>query len=542
MAKPASIEDPTAPKLDWKFSWEDVSRIEQKVEAYEQDLRRAIQKFSHPNADKTLLLGASELENQNHFETFGVSEEDIQAQISASIAALNKPLQPVSEAGSDTLRHLVISRMHAESTNHQHECIFAPPISLTPLLSLCPIISTQARLVNLSCIRSFFKSHHLRHHLQIQHRFHLLGDGVFASRLSDALFSPSTESSSRQPGIAHHGTAMGLHLGSRSSWPPASSELRLALMGILTESYRPSGHEGQGAHDPQPSSLPGDLSFSVRDMSPEELDRCLDPDSITALDFLRLQYKPPAPLEQIITPTSLVKYDRLFKLLLRAARMRFVVSQLFRDSCDRTSSWRGGSHTIEQRFRFEANHFVSTICGYLLEIGVGATWKLFEDKLDQIESRISREDGEATLGQHEGIDTLRTYHERVLDRMLFATLLRKRQEQVMGLLEEIFASILSFARQTRKRVEDPSASEAGVDEDIRALYGKFRARAGVFVGVCRGLGAKRGYGEGKRRERGGGAADELFGAEEMSEEGGNSIGLLSLRLEMSGFYTDTARV
>ena len=75
-------------------------------------------------------------------------------------------------------------------------------------------------------------------HLGLQRSFHLLGDGVFVSRLTAALFDPEQASTERERGVMRSGTGMGLRLGSRGTWPPASSELRLALMGILGDCYQ----------------------------------------------------------------------------------------------------------------------------------------------------------------------------------------------------------------------------------------------------------------------------------------------------------------
>jgi hypothetical protein len=423
----------------------------------------------------------------------------------------------------------------SEATS-DNESAFAPPISLTPILSFSPIIAAQARIINGTSMRLFFQAHNLREHLNIQRRFQLLGDGVFSSRLSHALFDPELETAERRAGVARTGGIMGLRLEGRDSWPPASSELRLSLMGVLTESYvlaTSGGREHAGGYLDRKNELPGDLSFAVRDMSYDEMEKCKIPNSVEALDFLRLSYKPPPPLEAVITPMCLYKYDQLFKLLLRVMRMLFVVSQLFRDALDRTSYWQGIDSTA-QRFRIEAHHFVSCVSGYFFDTGIDATWRIFERKLDQIEKRIKDDADHLVLGQNEGPDKLREYHERILDRIMFALLLRKRQQPVMKLLEDIYTLILHFAKHSRSRALGVKR-RIGPDQEVKEMYLKFRKKVEVFITVCRGLSEKKGYGEKRVADIKGIPGGGLFDSEELAEE--NTIVQLLARLEMSNYYS-----
>jgi hypothetical protein len=478
------------------------------------------------------------------FEVFGKAEDEIKAHISASSVLMDQPPLPLDESPLDSLRSRIFEISSSDSLPSNCDLsTLAPPISLTPLLSFCPLFSAQARLINSSCVRVFFKEHGLRSHLSLQRKFHLFGDGVFISRLSHALFDPELETAQRQQGVARSGGVMGLKLGSRDSWPPASSELRLALMGVLADSHYATANDGQehkGGYLSRDGELPGGLSFAIRELPQEELEKCMDPHSIEALDFLRLQYKPPSPLDAIITPTSLHKYDRLFKLLLRMIRMLYVVNQLFRDVTDRTRPEQPAIDPVTHKFRIEAHHFVMAVSSHFFEVSVGATWAKFEAKLDEIDRRINADD--AGIGQCEGLDRLREFHERVLDRIMFAALLRKRQEQVMKLLEDIFTIILAFARySSHSRAQlGPHGRPSPDDKEMRELYLRFRKRVSVFVSVCRGLSEKHGYGH-KISEDGSAAVEELFGSDSLKEDGGNTINQLLLKLEMSGYYSEPVR-
>ncbi|TGO45621.1 hypothetical protein BOTNAR_0652g00020 [Botryotinia narcissicola] len=534
LSKMEVVESVAPPALEWRYSWQDILDVETKALKYEQDLTTALRKFSenHSTTEPTATESRYEFYNFD-LDFFGRSEAEIQTRVAASINRLDSKLkEPLNPVKFERLLQDCLSL--GPDPSRVDESIFSPPISLAPILSFNPIIFAQARVVNAVCMQLFFKSHKLRDHLSLQRDFHLLGNGVFSSRLSHALFDTELESAERQKGVALSGGTMGLRLGGRDTWPPASSELRLALMGVLTESYasyEPANLSSIDSYLQRQKSLPGDLSFAVRDMSEEEIKRCMDPNSIEALDFLRLSYKPPAPLESILTPVILYKYDQLFKQLLRTLRMLYVVSALFRDATDRTSSWQN-IHPSAQKFRIEAHHFVSAVCGYFFDTGIATTWGVFQRKLDEIEERMGSEN--FSLGQNEGLESLREYHERVLDKMLFALFLRKRQKPIMQLLEEIFGLILRFSKHSRKKASGVkgNSGNVGEDEDIQLMYGKFKKRVGVFVTVCRGLTEKKGYGEKTFNAQAGSGG--LFDVADLAEE--NTVGQLVLRLEMSGYY------
>ncbi len=521
------------PPLTWEFSWQDIIEVEAKALQYEKDLTSALLGFSRGVASTSSVVENSSQPSDYKLDVFGKPEEDMQAHILASINVFDEPLH--ENMSPDRLSLGLNTYLASKDGIADQDSIFAPPISLAPILSFSPIIRAQARIVNGACMRVFFNSHKLRKHLSIQRSFHLLGNGVFSSRLSHALFDPELESAERHRGVARSGGIMGLRLGGRDTWPPASSELRLALMGVLTESYistEPLSQSHAGTYLDK-SPLPGDLSFAVRDMSQDEIEKCLDPDSVEALDFLRLTYKPPAPLEAVITPMILFKYDQIFKLLLRVIRMLYIISALFRDATDRTSYWQGIDY-VAQRFRIEAHHFVSSICGYFFDTGIEATWRIFERKLDQIEDRINSDGDNITLGQNEGLDKLRDYHERVLDRIMFALLLRKRQQPVLKLLEEIFALILQFSKHSRQRALGLQRN-IGADDEVREMHLKFRKKVGVFITVCRGLSEKKGYGEKRASDTRTAGQEGLFDGDELAEE--NTITHLLARLEMSNYYS-----
>lgn len=511
LSRPTQADSMRAPQLGWQFSWRDVENLQLQAQEYEANLQKALSDFDlhGGNPGKTDLH--KEAVRQVGIVEVGLSEDTANAYIHASIATFEKPLPDLkAEGGNESLSKCVYNDFLEEDNS-------APPLSLLPVLSFNPVIASQALFINRACLRLLFKEHNIVSHFSLLHRYSLFGDGVFASRLSHALFDPEFDSAEHRTGHSRTGIS-GLKLGSRDTWPPASSEVRLALMGILTESYYESGRGAEGSSAFR-EELPGGLNFAIRDMPEDELQRCMNPNSIEALDFLMLQYKPPPPLDAVITQASLAKYDVVFKLLLRAVRMLFVANQLFRDTKSRSAAKRVAD-PISEIFRIESHHFISAICRYLFN-GVQAYWELLQQRLTDIEKGLDR--NETSHG--DSLDKLRDFHEDLLDRLSFALILRKRQAHVMKLLEDIFSLILVFARHARTET-NPDIGHLGFKVDVKETYEKFKENVRDFIGVCRGLSERRG-------EEGTSSHDANEG---LGEEGGNTIGQLLLEFEMNGFY------
>ena len=497
----------------WHFSWQDVDRIVLQAKEYEQRLSEAIRKFHSLDIPlvEPVMDSSSHLSLEPHASDWAGKDSHVQG--TASIAEIERSLDGslIGNLGTESLAQAVIDYIGFEhKTARPIRAIFAPPMSLVPLLTFNPIIHAQSRLVNQACLRLLFKDHKLRYHFSLLHSFSLLGDGMFAARLSQALFEPELRSARRRKGHSRSGV-VGLRLGHRESWPPAVSELRLALMGVLADSFCPDDHSERPSI--AEGGLPGHLNFALRDISEDELKRCMNPDSVEALSFLQLRYKPPAPLEAVLTPSCLDKYDRIFQLLLLSVRMLYVVNRLPLISCHQSIHGQR-SKVIYQRFRLEAHHIVMTIYGYFLD-GIYTNWTIFLQKLDAIESYVDEFD----CAVKHGLENLHAFHETVLDRIMFGLLLRTRQKQVMKLLKEVFSSVLVFARL--------SISDDLTQEGIESLYARFQTKVRLFVALCRASSDQRGSGANGQEE---------FEKEDRGENRGNTMAQLVFRLEMSGYY------
>ncbi|KAG4252434.1 hypothetical protein FPRO04_02217 [Fusarium proliferatum] len=537
LASSAIISATDPPKVSWLYDWNAIENLEKRVAKYHGDLLGAIRDCSFRDRVNSESNGlATDSEIANPFFREDPTSETAGGLLNTLTARMDEPL-PDDGSKEDTLRQILRERLTQSPTRKSQPPTngfdFTPHPSLLPVLSFGGIASAQSEVVNQESLRLLFNHHDLRGHLKMHRDFHLFGSGMFVSRLSHALFDPDLETAERQAGVARQGGVMGLRLGGRDTWPPASSELRLALMGVLAESFDSDNEfakEKLASISRDASELPGDMSFAVRDLSQEEIDKCMNPDSLEALDFLRLSYKPPAALSSIITPVILTQYDRVFKLLLRIMRMVYVVNQLFLDVNARTSRW-NDPEDISYRFTREAHHFVSGITSFFMDAGVAIPWEAFEAKLDKIEADLKNPStAKSTADKVESPDRLREFHSRVLDRVMLSLFLRKRQQPVLNLLEEIFGAVLEYAKFSRsKALGKNQATDPRELEELQRLYSNFKKKVQIFMTVCRALTEK-------SRSTSNKVSDDLGLKQEGIGED-HMVAQLLLKLDMGHYYT-----
>ena len=479
------VVDP--PSLVCSVTWADIEGIQGRAQEYEVRLRAEVLKYTSSEGAREEFQVESapdDLEEQEKhkiytqtFELFDPEDKE------AGTGLLGGP----SSMEKDKLSQLLGT---SEYGAEQSAMSFGPELSCTPYLSLAPVISSQALLIDFSFLHLMFKEQKLAEHLRLQWRFQLLGDGNFTSRLTHLLLDPELKSGEQQSGAVRSDVHTGLRLGNRDTWPPASSELRLVLVGLLTECYFTSNAPGSSANvrPNEQRELPGDMSFSIRELGEEEMTRCKDPNSIEALDFMRLQYRPPAILEAIITQQSLTKYDRLFRHLLRLIRMVSVANGLIQDSTSR-SSLSGDTRNVFQRFRVDAQRFVLAVSDYCFQVGATSTWQRFQDNLSKVERCLNQGDIDGTMEAAHSVNKLRGYHEDVLDQILFALFLSKKHSQAGKLLEDIFQTILTFAPLSR--MDGTSGVRHESERSVLKLYAVFRKQSSAFVSYLRSLDGER---------------------------------------------------
>ncbi|KAI0970563.1 Spc97/Spc98 family protein [Xylaria arbuscula] len=528
LCHPGIVASCKPPGLRWLFDWGSIESLQEDLKRYETAM---LQKILRKQSNDGRSSGHEDRAASGELgilQVFGNDGTHLEKQLLASIRALDQA--PTITVTQDVLSSLIKTCLLGQNKDLRTKASdFDLHWSLIPLHSFGPLITSQARLINCEYMKLLFNTHDLKEHLRVQKEFQLLRNGVFCSRLSHALFDPDLDTAERRAGVALNGGIMGLRMNGRETWPPASSELRLALMGVLGDTYLPSTPQESGTSRNEISDLPGDLSFALRDLSPEEIDKCMDPTSLEALDFLRLAYKTPAPLAPILTPVILVKYDKIFKLLLRVLRLLYLVGQLSRDT---SKMERQGRDTGDAwlRFQFEAQHLVQSVATYFFDTGIQMPWLDFESWLDGVQSDLAQADMDMSNSRVVSPDEVREEHEKMLDRIMTILLLRRRQQPVLALLEDIFRLTLRFSRQVQLEVSGKVEGDAS-KVIIQELYQTFRKKVGVFITVCHGIHEKEGTAAGRGAKR---EVDDERPSDGVNE---NTIDRLLVNLDMLGYYS-----
>jgi hypothetical protein len=345
---------------------------------------------------------------------------------------------------------------------------FTVPCEEALAATFIPIVSAQHRLLSFSLLKALVGSCDVSSHLKMLNNFHLFGNGPFAASVSGALFDSSMSSGE---GRRRDGNTTGLRLQDRDTWPPASSELRLVLMGILSEHMGGIKQELQDA-----------ISFSLRDLPEDELEKCRDVNSIHALDFLRIQYRPSnSLLEAVISQSCLDKYDRIFKYLLRLLRVKSVAQSLQAEV-----SLRNGVRLAprERLFRLTIQQFVITLADYSQNTAVPCAWAPLEARLSEIQTTLDTHDYDGTLAVGRSLQYLETVHSDALEAMLRALLLKERHAKARGLVEKLFGIILDYAASLRRQSDGKDDASTETTDNY---YEKFTAHLTSLKGALQNV-------------------------------------------------------
>lgn len=448
---------PKSTELDLSFTWDDLT---------------ASQTIAREFEARSRLTKAANIDQSSPSASFQVDSPSIVQQRTDADPMIFQQVDfqalPPSTGIVDTPSYKIVSDCFLRLP-HNHAPL-SIPYDQVFALSLTPIVNAQHRILSYSALKMLYEQCHLRQHLKLLWQFNLLGNGLFAARVSRALFD-SDESSGE--GRRRDGSTTGLRLQNRDAWPPASSELRLVLMGILSE------------HVPKTADreLEDALSFSLHDLPEAELERCRDVDSIHALDFLRLHYKPPnSMLESVISNDSINKYDRIFRHLLRVLRLKSLAQTLIREVSGRNAL---RFEAQDHRFRIEIQNFVTVLANYSQNITINHIWGVFDKRQAEIEDKIQQSDYEGTLKSGRCLEHLRQFHETALDEMLWALLLKEKQAKARTILEELLGIVLRYAAAARSRI---SENENQPPETTKRFYDEFKQRLSGLENALQGYG------------------------------------------------------
>ncbi|KAK7045547.1 hypothetical protein VNI00_007379 [Paramarasmius palmivorus] len=354
---------------------------------------------------------------------------------------------------------------------------------LQPLLDRCFTLSSTL----LSIFLSLPAPLELHSHLKVMQSYMLLMSPSFKSRLSSALFSDSTDfSGDEQSGHkfslgslrrqSHRNNprekvwAVGLApaLLERDIWPPVGADLSFFLRTVIMDSFV-GGNLG-GDREQAIEEVENRLGFALK-----ETDRSAswtNPLVIEALDFLYMDYRPPHPLDVVITPDVIFKYQRLFSLLLRVLRVENAIAAVFRmtrPSMAPLFPTLAASHKLLLHFRFVSQSFVGSLSEYIYNTAIGGNFGPFLEKL--------REKGTIYFPD---VFSLADAHSEMMNDILTACLVRTNLRVSASLLRDCLNTILEFAvvvgELFRGRLKEYEAAPM-----IEDLFTRFRKKTSSFI-------------------------------------------------------------
>ncbi|CAG8526842.1 30220_t:CDS:10, partial [Racocetra persica] len=416
-------------------------------------------------------------------------------------------------------------QVQSSTSPYSHKEYILPLGAVTDLVLKHTLIC-HCRLIDASILSIFFHDLDLRGHLNVLREFMLMGNGNFVSGLTYALFCDNIDYGEDFTANSNYGSkiGMGLRLNSRKTWPPTSVEWRMALKAVIMEAILEKKNiddNSQATADAcgKVNNLDDLLMFDVK----ADMEHCKDPNALEALDSFCLYYKPPYPINVIITQRSLNMYNRLFVFLLRILRMGIVIHHIYRLLHDRyllDDKDTAEDKNLAQRFRFEAQQFITALHGYAFDVAISSNWKHFMKRLNKIaeeakfelpREHLLRQNSTSDTTSHldsqsdafsndytedfednddyeyisEGVkdlESLRACHNQALNRMLFQCLLVEKREPTMEVLNRIQTIILDFARELQLRrshiYDAPMRQECW--RKIKNLYDQFRLARDVI--------------------------------------------------------------
>ncbi|KAI0268619.1 Spc98 family-domain-containing protein [Gloeopeniophorella convolvens] len=371
-------------------------------------------------------------------------------------------------------------------------------VVLSPLVTHCTAVSGAL----ISLLLSPDSHLHLHSHLVLLRSYLLLTLPAFTMRLQAALFSDSDDwnfegSTVRAMAKSMHGkgrttpggsssqwaVGLGLGLAERDSWPPGGSDLSYYLRTVIVDSlgslFR---HADDDSLDLSDQTKEGQsrifveaefrLGFAIRDLPVGSgRERWLNPSSIEALDFLFMDYKPPPPLDVIITPDVLSKYQRAFSFILRLLRVQNALAALFRMTRESPLfPTLAAANKLLLRFRFSVQSFIYAVASHVPDVAV-------RGNVDPFLARL-------TPDMFTDVFELADAHSDMMDDVLSACLLRSSQkvagDALRGCMEVGLELCILAGERRRGRIEEYAAIPL-----LEGLHASFEEKMGTLIKALR---------------------------------------------------------
>lgn len=436
-----------------------------------------------------------------------------------------------------------------------------PPLDIITMKSVEQPLARLCRSLNASVMAYFFKDLHLLQYLQALRDYFTFGNGDFYTNVMEALFHSNTVEE-QAGGLIAVGLPKSIH---SKKWPPSSIELNIALKDVLISSSSSYGNPSLEGSATSIKKVPAGeyISFSVRESIDNDSNKLTNPQSLEAVDFLQLSYSPPYPLNIVITPTIIEKYNRVFSFLLRLLRVRVVVQSMHKlMQIRRNGSFRGNdAYLYIEPVRFQMAQFVDALHGYVFDAVIASNWKAYISHLNAMAdeaSGSSSNNGSRSKREIEmdlltssklmmDLDSMRTYNEYFVEILLHQCMLKRKQQGILRIIESLLGSALALAAMISDfdavcyDGREPTENEVRkMHRHCSKLQNRFHSQMKTLVTILASLQARDSgvirFAVDQRRMSKVEAFTEYY--EKVSAEDGavNCYERLLLRLDFNGYY------
>ena len=239
-------------ELRWLLSWEEIHETHDRLDKYAERMSRVMD-TSTPHS-RTPVPSTKRIEDVPEFGLFG-TKEAAEEMLSSRIHEMS--LTPET----DTKDSFITDFNSLRSTLQSARSI--PLLSLIVQNSFHHALEIQSTLIQRALLTVFFNSLDLSRHLNVLHSYLLFGNGIFVTKLNEALFDDFDADDVRAGGKPGLGLGIGI-LKKGESWPPSGAKVGVVLRQLLTEPVTSS----QKAPE---------VSFAYRELTDSQFERVKNP-------------------------------------------------------------------------------------------------------------------------------------------------------------------------------------------------------------------------------------------------------------------------
>jgi Gamma tubulin complex component C-terminal len=235
--------------LKWLLSWDEIHGTHVRLDSYAEEMWTRMEQYAQTSGQTRAMIQQFRV-NDDDVPDFGLyeSKEAAEQMLSTTMAQMSL----VSTTPADPLISDFTS-LHTTLSSSRT----SPSLSLIAQNSFTHALDIQSNLIQHALQSLFFNSLSLRGALTTLHSYLLFGNGVFVTRLTEALFEDFDEEDVR--GGGQPGLGLGMGIKNVDTWPPSGAKVGLVLRNILSE------HTSEG------------ISFAYRELSDAQFEKVKNP-------------------------------------------------------------------------------------------------------------------------------------------------------------------------------------------------------------------------------------------------------------------------